>query len=80
MPVKTGTIINAPLAREFLNGEKELIPIVFSHGLSAHRTTYTALCRDYASHGYIVFALNHGDNSCSFFLDKNGRPYYYDNS
>ncbi len=37
------------------------------------------MCKDYASHGYIVFAINHCDNSSCFFLDKNARPYYYDN-
>lgn len=26
-----------------------------------------------------MFALNHCDNSACFFLDKHGKPYYYDN-
>ena len=37
--------------------------IIFSHGLIACRTTYSSLCTDLASHGYIVAAIEHGDKS-----------------
>lgn len=33
--------------------------MVFSHGLGGMRTTYSSLCTDLASHGYIVAALEH---------------------
>lgn len=37
--------------------------VLFSHGLIACRTTYSSLCTDIASHGYIVAAIEHGDKS-----------------
>ena len=37
-----------------------LLPvIVFSHGLAAMRTTYTGICCDLASHGYVVASVEH---------------------
>ncbi|GAA5992008.1 hypothetical protein JCM10908_000694 [Rhodotorula pacifica] len=37
--------------------------IVFSHGMSGQRTTYSRWCGDIASYGYIVAALEHRDGS-----------------
>ena len=36
------------------------LPVVmFSHGVSGMRTTYSATCCDLASHGYLVAAIEH---------------------
>ena len=36
------------------------LPVVmFSHGVAGMRTTYSAVCCDLASHGYLVAAIEH---------------------
>ena len=52
---------------------KKLQPIVFSHGLSANRMTYTVICRELASCGYFVVCLSHDDRS-GMYTPKAG-PY-----
>ena len=69
---------DAPLSDVFENGDQDLIPIVFCHGLAGGPRYYTALLSDYASHGYLVFAIAHRDGSAAYANDKNGNAYYYD--
>ncbi|KAG0575776.1 hypothetical protein KC19_5G030000 [Ceratodon purpureus] len=45
------------------NKDGRLPVIIFSHGMWACRTTYTATCIDVASHGYIVVDVEHLDGS-----------------
>ncbi|KAJ2999746.1 Platelet-activating factor acetylhydrolase [Globomyces sp. JEL0801] len=42
---------------------KKLPVIVFSHGLAGIRTSYSTMCGNLASEGYIVASLEHGDGS-----------------
>ena len=56
-----------------------LIPIIFSHGLSSNRTMHSGLCRDLASHGYLVFAPDHMDRTSSYYEMEDGTGYYYCN-
>ena len=55
-----------------------MIPIVFSHGLTASRSLYTTHCRELAACGYIVFALDHHDGSCHYTEDAEGNSIHFD--
>jgi hypothetical protein len=51
----------------------KIVPIVLSHGLTAGRCLYSMLCQELAAHGYIVFAMDHHDGSCSYTEDSTGK-------
>eukprot|EP00960_Hanusia_phi_P062954 765309-Hanusia_phi.AAC.9 len=43
----------------------KFVPIIYSHGLGGNRSCYSSVCIDLASHGFVVFALEHSDGSAS---------------
>lgn len=72
------TLTNGSLSRDFY--DKPLIPIVCSHSLSANRTMHSGIYRDFASHGYIVFVLDHRDESCSYVESRDGKEAIFYNN
>uniref|UniRef100_A0A8C7J405 Platelet-activating factor acetylhydrolase n=1 Tax=Oncorhynchus kisutch TaxID=8019 RepID=A0A8C7J405_ONCKI len=57
---KIPAAMNAPYKQ---NGKCPVV--VFSHGLGAFRTLYSAICAELASQGFIVAAVEHRDESAS---------------
>ena len=48
--------------------------IVFSHGLGAMRTTYSSICTDLCSHGYVVASVEHTDQSTCIAFRRVPKP------
>uniref|UniRef100_A0AAX7SQ28 Platelet-activating factor acetylhydrolase n=1 Tax=Astatotilapia calliptera TaxID=8154 RepID=A0AAX7SQ28_ASTCA len=61
--------IPAYLDAPFKSNEKCPV-IIFSHGLGAFRTLYSAICAEMASQGFIVASVEHRDQSASATLTK----------
>jgi platelet-activating factor acetylhydrolase len=54
----------------------KFIPIIFSHGMGCTTTFFSAICKDMASHGHIVYAIEHKDQSAlHYFNDKGDHKY-----
>ncbi|PVV04275.1 hypothetical protein BB560_001221 [Smittium megazygosporum] len=62
---KVNTISTEQSNRSDRPNEKLFPVAVFSHGLAGNRTTYSAVCRELASYGFIVIAIEHKDGSAS---------------
>jgi len=69
---------NGTLAKVF-TGEtpRKLIPVIYLHGLTCSRTSQSVSCRDLASHGFIVFSIDHFDGTCNFARLKSGEEKYW---
>ena len=58
--IQIDTLENGNLSTDFIS-EKQLVPVVMSHGLSSNRNWQSGSCRDLASYGFIIFSLDHRD-------------------
>ena len=62
--------VDIKLNEKFKN--KKIIPIIVSHGLTLSRNFYSTMCIELASHGYMVFAIDHHDGSCCYTENATG--------
>jgi len=61
-----------------IDGSESSYPIIlFSHGIAGCMEMYSQLCSNIASHGYIVFALEHEDGSGCYAGTVDGKSIYY---
>ena len=56
---------------------RPLIPVIMLHGLAGSRTSQSGSCRDLASHGYIVFSIDHNDGSAYYSRKNEGSEQYW---
>lgn len=70
--IKMDVSLNGELPEEFEEGHKKLIPLIFLHGISSNRAMNTGTSKDLASHGYIVFTMDHEDGTCSYTVSEDG--------
>ncbi|RWS28482.1 platelet-activating factor acetylhydrolase 2: cytoplasmic-like protein [Leptotrombidium deliense] len=58
-----------PNAKPLRDGGRKWPLLVFSHGMGGCRTTYASICLEFASHGFVVAAVEHRDASacCTFY-------------
>ena len=68
-------VLNAECAD--LNDNK-LTPIIFSHGLTGNNYNYSGCHRELASHGYIIFSIDHLDGSCNYTRDGADKEFTFD--
>ncbi|XP_010773955.1 platelet-activating factor acetylhydrolase-like [Notothenia coriiceps] len=70
--------IPASLDAPFKSNEKCPV-VIFSHGLGAFRTLYSAICAELASQGFIVASVEHRYFSkFIFYLNTRNKQQYYD--
>ena len=71
-----GALEDGLLATKFRN--EPIRPIIFSHGWTGANNQYSGFARDLASHGYLVFVLNHLDGTCFYTETIDGTPISFD--
>ena len=72
---------DANLHSDFKNQDKKLTPVIVSHDLAGNRTSLAATVSQLASHGCIVYCINHTDGSASYFkntLEGKNQDVYYE--
>ena len=74
--VKMDTLTNGELDSSFITdsdiNDRKITPIIFSHSLSSNRTMFSGICLDFASHGFMVFVMDHKDGSSSYTESEDG--------
>lgn len=69
------TVQDGILSKVFI--ERELVPMIYCHGLTANRVTQSVTCRDFASHGFLIFSIDHFDGTAQYARKQNGEEKYW---
>ena len=69
--VRMNTVQNGKLSKVFSEAtgdepKKKLHPMVYCHGLACMRTAQSVSCKDFASHGFLVFSIDHYDGTANY--------------
>ena len=56
--------------KDFCGSDGAKLPVmVFSHGLASQAKGYTVFCKEMASYGMVVIALDFTDGSCGYTVN-----------
>lgn len=58
----------------------KLSPVIFSHGFACHSGSYVGHMRELASHGHVVFGIDHLDGTCTYterMINGQQHPFYF---
>jgi len=73
--------VDARVASDFVEGKKQLIPVIYSHGQTGTALDNTVMYREMASHGCMVVSFDHLDRSCGYTVnEKTGEVVLFDTS
>eukprot|EP00347_Sterkiella_histriomuscorum_P003348 403364636 len=77
--VKQRVMVDAPLVKlpDSDKHEGKNIPIVFSHGVGNTMTWFSTMCKDFASQGFVVYAIEHNDGSALHHYNDQKQHKYY---
>lgn len=69
--VRMNTVQNGKLSLFFSEASgdepiKKLTPMIYCHGLACMRTAQSISCKDFASHGFLVFSIDHYDGTANY--------------
>lgn len=73
--VRLDAVPDAKVSRDFCENKK-LRTLIFSHGNKSSGNNNAAMLMDYASRGFMTFAIYHTDESCLYTEKRDGTPVY----